>query len=280
MVKSIPDVQKESLQPFDYIVCTTKNIPDVPPTLVDLIRPAVTPNHTTIVLVQNGLNIEKPLFAAFPHNPVLSGVSMIGSHEVLHGVIEHDDNDQLMLGPFHNPTLDAAREEAAARDFVRIYSAGGKTQCTFTPDVGHSRWRKLVYNACLNSICAVTGLDTGRVRLADCALDYLVRPAMAEIVAAAKAAGHELAPDVADVMINIDPLTMYLPPSMLNDLRKGNFIEVENILGEPLREGAALGVPMPTLKVLYGVCKSIQWRTKETRGLVEIPAKEDFVAKT
>ncbi|KAH7041982.1 2-dehydropantoate 2-reductase family protein [Macrophomina phaseolina] len=280
IVNSIPDVQGDSLQAFDYIVCATKNIPDVPPTLADLIAPAVTPGHTTIVLIQNGLNIERPIFARFPRNPVLSGVSMIGSHEVAHGVIEHDDNDQIILGPFRNPALEPAVEEKAAKHFVRIYSAGGKTQVDYTDDVGYSRWRKLVYNACLNSICAITGLDTGRIRLADCGIDYLVRPAMEEIRAAAKAAGHELPTDVADTMINIDPLTMYLPPSMLNDLRKGNFIEVENILGEPLREGTALGVPMPTLKVLYGLCKAIQWRTKESRGLVTIPPKGDFVAKS
>lgn len=180
----------------------------------------MTPGHTTIVLVQNGLNIEKPVFAAFSNNAVLSGVSLIGSHEIAHGVIEHDDNDQLQIGAFHNANLDPALEEKAARDFVRIYGAGGKTECDFTDNVGYSRWRKLVYNACLNSICAITGLDTGRIRLADCGIDYLVRPAMEEIRAAAKAAGHDLPAEVADTMINMDPLTMYLPPSMLNDLRK------------------------------------------------------------
>jgi hypothetical protein len=44
-----------------YIICTTKNIPDVPPSLGDLIKPAVTPGHSIIVLIQNGLNMEKPL---------------------------------------------------------------------------------------------------------------------------------------------------------------------------------------------------------------------------
>ncbi|KAF2087297.1 2-dehydropantoate 2-reductase family protein [Saccharata proteae CBS 121410] len=278
VVNTVPSVHADSLPAYDFIVCSTKNVPDNPPSLPDQIASAVTPGHTVIVLIQNGLNIERPLFAAFPQNIVLSGVSMIGSHEISHGVIEHDDNDRLVLGPFHNPNLDAAKEEAAAKRFVEIYAAGGKTACEFTADVGFSRWRKLVYNSCLNSICAITGLDTGRIRLADGAIENLVKPAMEEIRAAAKAAGHELPPEVVDTMINIDPLTMYLPPSMLNDLRKGNFIEVENILGEPLREGTALGVPMPTLKVLYGICKAIQWRTKESRGLVEIPAKGNFVA--
>jgi 2-dehydropantoate 2-reductase len=292
----IDHVPKASERQFDYIVCTTKNQPDCPPSLTELIAPAVQPGRTVIVLIQNGLNIEKPIFEAFPNNIVLSGVSMIGSHETEPGVIEHDDNDRVLIGPFHNPNLTAESEEAAARDFVRIYSAGGKTDCELQLDVNFARWRKLVYNACLNSICALTGLDTGRIRLADGAIDGLVRPAMEEIRAAAKAVGVELPPDVCDFMINIDPITMYLPPSMLGDMRKvcflwandrlkakqkeqGNYTEFENIVGEPLRVGTALGVPMPTLKVLYHLLQAIQWRTKEVKGKVTIPPKDSFIAE-
>ncbi len=74
IVNNVPNVSKEALQPHDYIVCTTKNVADVPPFLYDLIAPAVTPGHTVIVLIQNGLNIEKPIFAGFPQNIVLSGI--------------------------------------------------------------------------------------------------------------------------------------------------------------------------------------------------------------
>jgi ketopantoate reductase len=77
-----------------------------------------------------------------------------------------------------------------------------------------------VYNACLNPICAITGLDTGRIRLADGAAEGLVKPAMREIVAAAKANGVVLADDVVEVMIEIDPVELYLSPSMLADVRK------------------------------------------------------------
>lgn len=69
---------------------------------------------------------------------------------------------------------------------------------------------------------------------------------------------------------------MYLPPSMLSDVRKGNFIEYENIIGEPLREGEKLGVPMPTLRVLYHLCQAIQWKNKELKGLVNVPPKEVY----
>lgn len=278
-------------QQFDYIVVTTKNVPDCPPTVTDLIAPAVIPGRTVIVLIQNGLNIERPIFETFPDNICLSGVSMIGSHEVAHGVIEHEYPDELILGAFHNPRLDEKTEEAAAREFIEMYSAGGKTACTFAENVPYSRWRKLIYNACLNSTCAVTGLDTGRIRMANDTVATLVRPAMEEIRAAAAAAGVQLEADICDTMINLDPLTMYLSPSMLVDVQKvrcsfqpfiyvsnvaqGHFTEVENLVGEPLRTGTALGVSMPTLSVLYNLLKAMQWRTMEKRGLVTIPPRTE-----
>lgn len=207
--------------PFDHIVCTTKNIPDCSPSTIEVISQAITPGHTVIVLVQNGLNIEKPVIDAFPQNIVLSGVSMIGSIESPQGVITHTDPDELLIGAFHNPGLPKEKEEAAAKDFIEMYNAAGKADCKFVPDVPYSRWRKLVYNACLNSTCAVTGLDTGRLRIAKTPIVNLVRPAMEEIRLAANASGVALPEDVADTMMSIlEPVGDHFAPSMLVDVRK------------------------------------------------------------
>jgi ketopantoate reductase len=106
-----------------------------------------------------------------------------------------------------------------------MYSTGGKTDCKYSQDVLHDRWRKLVYNACLNPICAITGLDSGRIRLADGGLDGLVRPAMAEIVAAARqVAGVVLEEDVVEKVIDTDPLESWAKPSMQQDLEKVRLI--------------------------------------------------------
>lgn len=210
------------LPPYEYIVCTTKNVSDVSPSLLDLIKPAVTPGYSTIALIQNGLNIEKPFIDAFPENIVLSGVSFCGSHEVKTGEIVHDDNDKVFIGAFDNPGVDREIQEKAARDFVKIYGAGGKCFPEYDANVGWTRWRKLLYNACLNSICAITDLDTGRIQIADGAVVALVRPAMEEIRAGARACGHDLPENLVDFMIRKDPITMYNPPSMQVDLRKVN----------------------------------------------------------
>jgi hypothetical protein len=46
-------------------------------------------------------------------------------------------------------------------------------------------------------------------------------------------------------------------------------------VGEPLREAERLGVPAPNLRMAYGMLKCLQWKTKEKRGLVTLPPKED-----
>lgn len=206
------------MRPFDYVICATKNIPDVPGTpIADLLRPAVTPGHTAILLLQNGLNIELPLARAFPENPILSGISMCGAAEASPGVIRHKLHDDLGVGPFDPLSVVAAER---ARDFVVRYAAGGRCTAWYDTDVAFSRWRKLLFNAVINPTCAVTGFDSGDMQLCPGLVEELVRPAMREIVAAAAAYGHKLTVDMMEAMITSDPIESHIPPSMLTDVRK------------------------------------------------------------
>lgn len=50
-------------------------------------------------------------------------------------------------------------------------------------------------------------------------------------------------------------------------------MEFENLVGEPLREAQRVGISTPILKTIYELCKTIQWRTKEAKGLVTVPPK-------
>ena len=219
-MKSVPDVTKEGLLPFDFIVVATKNIADIPPTVAEIIAPAVTEGHTTIVLLQNGLNIEKPLISAFPKSPVLSGVSLIGATETQPGSILHDDRDHLIIGAFDNPNISKNISITAAKKFCDLYNASGKVECEYNEDVGFVRWRKLVYNACYNSVCTITRMDTSRMRIAKHPIDDVIRPLMWEIWHIAEAAGHQLPDDIVEKMIVADPEDTFFKPSMQQDVEK------------------------------------------------------------
>jgi len=273
LLNTVPDAQDTNTPAYDYIIAATKNIPDVKPTVVDIISPAVTPGETTILLLQNGLNIEKPILAKFPTNTVLSGVSLIGATETEHGVIRHDDTDDCKLGPFPNPhssTTQSSTAETSARTFLKAYNASAKATWTHDPNVPLTRWRKLLYNASFNPVAALTGLDTARMRMSEFIIDDLILPLMREIKAVAKAAGSELLPeDVEQSIVRADPTDTAFVPSMGQDAAKGNFMEVEVIVGEPVREGKRLGVPVPKLEAVYGLLRARQLLVMERKGLWE-----------
>ncbi|KAH6950275.1 6-phosphogluconate dehydrogenase [Fusarium avenaceum] len=265
---AIPSRNDGQGRPFDFIVCCTKNIPDIVPTLCDIVAPAVTPRHTAIVLIQNGINIERPFIHRFPNNVIVSGISRIDAHEVAPGVIEQKQNDLLHIGAFNNPSLYLKVQEAAAKRFVEIYSRGGKTTCLYKPDVDFDRWSKLVYNASFNPVCALTRLNTGELQRTGRVMDTLIVPAMKEVLAVAKKAGHGLPETIISDTIRTTPINESITPSMQIDLEKGNFIEHENIIGEVVREGQGRGVATPVLSTLYELCCAVQWKLKENRNSI------------
>ena len=278
---TIPDVEQEGLPPYDYVICTTKNTPDVPPPLVELVKAAITPGRSVIVLIQNGINIEKPFLECFPDNVVLSGISLMGANEPEPGFIVEDDPDRLGVAPFHSPKLPAEQQKAAAMEFVELYSASGKARCSYDPNVQYARWRKLVYNCVWNPICALTGCDTGRLRLVAMHASYaaadpvalLVRPAMREVINVAASVGVQLDPELIDRMVEAEPVETFCAPSMLQDMRKGRFMEVENILGEVVRAADSNEVAVPVIKVLFGLLKARQWITMEETGMIDVKAE-------
>lgn len=220
IVQSIPNATPEA--PFDYILVATKNIPDVKPTVVDLISPALTRTHTSVLLLQNGLNIERPLQAAFPTNPILSAVSLIGATETHPGIVRHDDTDDCKVGPFPLPGDNSppAAWQADARRLVQAYNACGRVSWTLDLDVKATRWRKLLYNSSFNSVAAVTGLDTARMRMSEFVVEELVLPVMREIKAVARAAGVELGEGVEERVVRVDPTDTAFVPSMGQDAAK------------------------------------------------------------
>ncbi|KAJ3534238.1 hypothetical protein NM208_g7621 [Fusarium decemcellulare] len=226
IVNHIPRVTSDG-KSFDYIVITTKNVPGIGQDVAELIAPAVSPGITVIVLLQNGLNIERPYSEQYPENIILSGVSFAGSQEVTPGTIEHGSHDHLLLGAFPNPNVDVACGEAAAKTFVSLYAASGRASCFYTADAMLHRWRKLVYNATINPLCAITNLDSGSLRQSGPQITMLIEGAMGEILAVSAASGHILPPGTAQELLNLDAVEEHFEPSMLHDVRKGNFIEYE-----------------------------------------------------
>ncbi|KAE8310629.1 ApbA-domain-containing protein [Aspergillus transmontanensis] len=279
ITRTVPDVSEQGIDPFEFIVVTTKNIPDVPPTVADIIAPAVTPGKTAIVLAQNGLNIERPLAARFPTNPLISSVVFTGASILPNGTILHSDSDMQRIGPFSSPLVPAQVAEEAARRYVSLYNPNGNLDIILDVNVPVMRWRKLAYNSSFNAVATVLQMDTSRIRMCQNVVEELVIPIILEIRAAAAAKGITLQEDLVNVVMTQDGAESFFNPSMLQDYEKGNLMEVENLVGEPLREGEALGVSMPTLRLIYNLVKGLQVKIMEKKGLWEARYQPDSAYK-
>ncbi|KAL4878164.1 ketopantoate reductase PanE/ApbA-domain-containing protein [Aspergillus karnatakaensis] len=276
IVNVVPNVSKQNLPPFDYIVVTTKNIPDAPPSVSSLIAPAVTPGVTSIVLSQNGVNIEKPLIAAFPTTPLISSVVYTGATETAPAKVYHDDDECQKIGAFVNPAVPQEIANESAKRYVQIYNPKGELEVMYNPDVATARWRKIAYNGSMNPVASILGMDTPRMRMTVHVIDDLIVPIIREVraIAAAKGVTLQEEKELVHAVLHQDPNDTAFKPSMCQDYEKGNLMEIENILGEPLREAEALGVPAPTLRIVYGIMKGLQVRVKEKRGLWEARFQE------
>lgn len=259
---------------YDYVVVCTKNIPDIIK-VEDLVEPVVTQEKTVVVLMQNGFDLGRPFYKKYPKNVVISGVSHIGSHNNK-GVIHQTQKDKSLVSYFDNPNLDKEYQEKVTKEFISVYS-NEKNNCTYFPDAKWYRYRKLVYNASLNTTCALTGVDTGVLEFAG-GLEAVAIPAMKEVIKIAKADGVDLPEDVINTVVHSDDGD-YFEPSMRVDVKKGNPIELEVILGTLLQVARELNVETPILDVVYNLLKVVQFRLKLENGYVTIPKERPIYDK-
>lgn len=240
--------------------------------LIPDLKPLITPGKTSLVLIQNGLDIEHSFASAFPEIPVLSGLSMIGSRTTSPRAVFHEDPDQLRIGPYYHHVddpLPRSTQLEAARTFVEVYNAGlsdartiqkSGAECVLAEDIVAARWRKLLWNGSYNTICAVLRMSVGEV-LSSPGRKTLLEPAMREMAAIGTAAGYgeTVTEDVVQFLLKDTPDTSPFRPSMLVHLEKGQPLELEVILGAPLRVARAKGVKTPVLDQIYELLKVVQW---------------------
>jgi 2-dehydropantoate 2-reductase len=208
-----------------------------------LIRPLVK-EDTTILTLQNGLGNEDRLAELFGAGRVLGGMAFVCINRVAPGVISHTDHGVIRIGEFSA----AGPADRAAR--IASMFRASKVPCEVLDDLRFGRWQKLVWNIPFNGLGAALDLTTDRLVGTDEGL-RLVRELMLEVVAAARGDGVRL-PE-ALVQQQIDNTTSMGPykSSMQVDRQQGRPLEVEAILGEPLRRARRAGVDTPLLAALY-----------------------------
>lgn len=239
----------------DYLILATKVTGSL--NRVALIRPAVRPG-TTIVLLQNGVQIEEEIAAAFPSNEVISAVAYVSLSEYSPGRISHTASGNLVIG-----TYPAGKSEAAT-NLAALFQASG-IRCTPVPNVSLYRWQKTVWNGAFNPISVLMGGIATDGILARA--EPLVVNAMGEICAVAAASGTTLPPDIIGLTMESTRQMKGHVPSMSQDFLAKKEIEIEAILGNVLRIAQQKNVDVSTLQSIYHLVSVLASESKQSTDL-------------
>ena len=226
----------------DYILVGLKVLEEI--STAEMLVPVVGPT-TTIVLLQNGVEIEERVAQAFPNNELLSGLAFVCLSRIAPGHISHTCYGHLTIGRFPHG------KGSTTQKLAQLFEAAG-IPCPVTETIALERWKKLVWNAAFNPV-SVLSQGTTQDILSHPASACLVQRVMEEVCSIAAAAGHIL-PE-AIIQKNLDATQKMKPykTSMLLDYLAGRSMEVEAILGTPLRMAKQLHVAAPHLETLHAV---------------------------
>jgi 2-dehydropantoate 2-reductase len=207
-----------------------------------LIRPLLK-DHTAILTLQNGLGNEERLAELFGPERVLGGLAFVCINRIEPGVVHHMDHGLIRMGEYEERVTDRLRQIVAM--FQR-----SKIHCELVKSLRYARWEKLVWNIPFNGLGAACDLTTDQL-IGTKEGEQLVRDVMGEVVAAARAVGANLPADVIDEKIKATTTMGPYRSSMQVDRQQRRAMEVEAILGEPVRAARRAGVAVPKLEMLY-----------------------------
>ena len=217
--------------------------------------------RTTVMTVQNGLGAEE-VVRRHGEWPLLSAVTFVSGTKHADTHVEYILDTETWIGPYERTTL------AVAERAGRLFDQGG-LKVEVLPDLKPAQWSKLIFNATVNGVAALTGLRhdfhfAAEDEEAD--LGHLVHGLIDEGKRIAHAAGIELHDDPWEMNVLATRRGSAHYPSMLEDVDSRRPTEVELINGALVRKAREHGVEAPLHTALYRLVKARE------ASYVDVPA--------
>jgi 2-dehydropantoate 2-reductase len=213
---------------------------------------------THILTLQNGLGNDQAVARHIAPERVIAGVSTLPSDLVGPGrVRSHGEGGSQIYPAFGS-------DPAFAQAVADLLTAGG-LPTTLAPDIQAAIWAKAIFNATMNTLCALTRRTPGFLGAHEQSR-ALIHAAVEEGIAAAHACG---------VMVDgakIHALTQVSvtdhadhEASMLQDVKAGRRTEVDAIAGAIVCAAREAGVACPVLETLWRLVKLEETKLAENQ---------------
>ncbi len=218
--------------------------------------------EATIVTVQNGLGAEA-IVRRHGDWPLVSAVTFMSGtrHDDTH--VEYVLDTETWLGPYNGTPYELVEQ------LTELLRQSGLKARAFS-DLVPAQWSKLIFNATVNAVAALTGLPHDRHFAAEeepSDLGHLVHALVDEGKAVAAARGIALHEDPWEMNVHATRRGSAHYPSMLEDVEARRPTELELITGALVREAERLDVPVPLHTALYRLVKAKEasWAQESNR---------------
>jgi 2-dehydropantoate 2-reductase len=204
----------------------------------------------TVLTVQNGLGAED-VVRRYGDWQLVSGVTFMSGTKHTDAQVEYILDTATWLGPWGDTPFERVQEIAELFE-----EAGLKAEAL--PDLRPAQWSKLIFNATVNGVAALTGLPHDAHFANEdgpAALGRLVHGLVHEGRRVATAASIELGDDPWEMNVLATQRGSAHYPSMLEDVVARRPTEVELINGALVREADKHGVAVPLHTTLYRLVK-------------------------
>jgi 2-dehydropantoate 2-reductase len=247
----------DELEPFDLGIVATKaaGLGEASESLAGRFEGA------TVMTTLNGLGAEEVVRRQGDW-PLVSAVTFMSGTKHSDTEVEYVLDTETWLGPYEDTSY------AVVEEIAGLLRASGLEARAFE-DLRPAQWSKLIFNATVNSVAALTGLPhdahfAAEERPAD--LGHLVHDLVDEGKEVARAAGIELYEDPWEMNVHATRRGSAHYPSMLEDVEAKRETEIELITGSLVREAERHGVQVPLHTALYRLVKAKEesWQTEST----------------
>ena len=207
-------------------------------------------DRAAILSAQNGLGSEE-IIAKHARGWIIRGTTFMSGTRHSDTHVQYELDTATWMGPFEprNTPYPIVKEAAD------LLIAGG-LKAEALQDARPAQWSKLIFNASVNGVAALTGLPHSP-HFADesqlSSLGHLLHGLIKEGVSVAAGAGVKLYEDPW-TMNKIGAQTNH-PPSMLYDVRHHLQTEVDFLSGAIAREAQRVGMPAPLHTAVYRLIK-------------------------
>ena len=208
-------------------------------------------DRTVVLTLQNGLNNLEKIAGIVGKNRTIGGITSHGATRFSHGHIRHAGIGETIIGSLKGEEIKELGKTKNVLDSSGI-------QTSITDDVEGIIWSKLIINAAINPLTALTQLKNGEIIEHSELLDVQLR-VVEEACAVARAKGvaiHYLNP--LEKVKDVCKTTASNKSSMLQDILSGKKTEIDYINGAIVSEGSKHNISTPYNDILTRLVKALE----------------------